>query len=393
MRAAVLLLLTSAALGQAAGVTGLWVGTARRDQRTVPFELQVTESGAGLRAAFVNGPARSAAYPATFSGGRLVVNVSDYANQLDATVQGATLNGTFGGHARPMAVSASRVPAIAGDWQISVHGPKGEDRWALQVHQDGASVSAVILRIDGDTGTLYGSYTGGAFVLHRFTGAGGSTLTLEPLPDGTLRVGSWIARRAASAHPAELAPADDPLTHTRLADPHQPLQFRFRDLAGDWVASTDVRFRGKVVIVAIGGSWCPNCHDEAPFLEALYRRYHARGLDIVYLDFEDAPQLANPTRLRAFIRRYGLTFPVLLAGRTDQLDAALPQVENLNCWPTMFIIGRDGMVKRIHAGFASAATGLVHAQLVADTTQLLQALLMSPPQPRGRMAHGLRPAH
>ena len=32
---------------------------------------------------------------------------------------------------------------------------------------------------------------------------------------------------------------------------------------------TDAQFRGKVVLVNISGSWCPNCHDEAPFLAAL----------------------------------------------------------------------------------------------------------------------------
>jgi len=47
------------------------------------------------------------------------------------------------------------------------------------------------------------------------------------------------------------------------------------------VAYTDARFRDKVVIVSIGGSWCPNCHDEAAFLAPLYRERHARGLEIV----------------------------------------------------------------------------------------------------------------
>ena len=65
----------------------------------------------------------------------------------------------------------------------------------------------------------------------------------------------------------------------------------------------------------ISGSWCPNCHDEAPFLAALYKKYRAKGLEIVTLSFEEADQLANPTRLRAFIETYGLEYTVLLAGR------------------------------------------------------------------------------
>ena len=53
-------------------------------------------------------------------------------------------------------------------------------------------------------------------------------------------------------------------------------------------------FRGKVTIVAIGGSWCPNCHDETPFLVSLYKKYHEQGLEIVVLSFEEADQLSDP---------------------------------------------------------------------------------------------------
>lgn len=367
-----------AAVGQAA--TGLWVGTAQRAAGEgavppVPFEMLVSRGARGLAAAFINGPERTAAYSAELRGRQLTVKVGDYANTLTAVIRGDALTGTFGGHARPMAVSARRVPDIGGAWQVQVHSPKGESAWAMRVMQSGTGVSAVIQRIDGDTGRLYGSFRDGSFELHRFNGSGGSTLMLQPMEDGTMRVGRWIARRPAAARSAGLAGPDDPFTHTRMQDPRQPLRFRFRDLAGDWVANTDARFRGKVVIVAIGGSWCPNCHDEAPLLEQLYSRYHTRGLDVVYLDFEDAPQLANPTRLRAFIGEYHLTFPVLLAGRTDQLEALLPQVASLNCWPTTFFVGRGGLVKRIHAGFASAATGEAHQRLVADTNVLVQRLL------------------
>ena len=68
----------------------------------------------------------------------------------------------------------------------------------------------------------------------------------------------------------------------------------------------------------ISGSWCPNCHDEAPFLAELYKKYRGKGLEIVTLSFEEADQLANPTRLRAFIANYGIDYTVLLAGEPDQ---------------------------------------------------------------------------
>jgi thiol-disulfide isomerase/thioredoxin len=81
------------------------------------------------------------------------------------------------------------------------------------------------------------------------------------------------------------------------------------------VSDTDPRFQGKVVIVSVTGTWCPNCHDEAPFLAGLYRSHHARGLEIVALSFEEPEQLKDLTRVRGFIKQYGIAYPFLIAGQ------------------------------------------------------------------------------
>ena len=109
------------------------------------------------------------------------------------------------------------------------------------------------------------------------------------------------------------------LRGTSLKNPHEPLEFSFPNLDGKLISSHDVEFAHKALIVGIGGSWCPNCQDQAPFLEELSRKYHGRGLEIVELSFEEASQLQNPVRLKAVIQRYGITYPVLIVGTPDQL--------------------------------------------------------------------------
>ena len=98
------------------------------------------------------------------------------------------------------------------------------------------------------------------------------------------------------------------------------LRFSFPDLGSRLVSNTDSRFRGKVLIVNITGSWCPNCHDEAPFLAELYRTYRARGLEVVALTFEEAEQLESLPRLHAFIERYRIAYPVLVAGTPEECE-------------------------------------------------------------------------
>jgi hypothetical protein len=66
---------------------------------------------------------------------------------------------------------------------------------------------------------------------------------------------------------------------------------------------------------------------------------------------------------------------VLLAGTPDQLNEKLPQVDGLNCWPTTFFIGRDGLVKSIHAGYSGPATGDGNSDLRHEVKALVVKLL------------------
>ncbi len=141
------------------------------------------------------------------------------------------------------------------------------------------------------------------------------------------------------------------------------------------VSSSDERFQGKVVLVNVSGSWCPNCHDEAPFLASLYREYRDRGLEVVSLSFEEAAQLKNPERLRTFVTTYGIQYTVLLAGEPSELAAKLPQAVNLNAFPTTFILGRDGRVRSVHAGFPSPGSGTFYEKAEREITEEAERLL------------------
>jgi len=65
-------------------------------------------------------------------------------------------------------------------------------------------------------------------------------------------------------------------------------------------------------------------------------------------------------------------------GTPDDLNDRLPQGKNLNSWPTSFFIGRDGLVKQIHAGFSGPATGQAYVDLRKETFALVEKLLAEP---------------
>ena len=388
-------ILALAPVMMAESLTGVWDAKINFNGVEIPFKIEFAGDGANVKGWFFNGDERETSTSGNFEQGTLTLRFDDYATQLTATLKDGVLQGQWGSTQKKFfPIEAKRfvapppskitVPAIDGLWEVEgVASTKGESTWRLIIRQKGAEASAAILRVDGDTGALTGSYKDGKFVLSHFSGARPSLLTLELLSDGSLAVdlaglhghNQYKALRPAEARAKGLPEPTDPSAHTRVKDPSQPFLFSFPDLDGKLVSSDDLRFRGKVVLVNITGSWCPNCHDEAPFLAELYRKYREQGLEIVALSFEEADQLKDPTRLRAFIRKYGIDYTVLLAGEPSEAKAKLVQAENWDAWPTTFFIDREGLVRGVHAGFPGSASGELYAQAKREFVGNVERLL------------------
>ena len=383
-------------------LAGFWDATVVVNSLEIPFRFEIAVNGDTIKGSFFNGDEKVTSTSGTFDNGTLTLSFDEYGSKVIATLKNGALEGEYNRgtrgaaypfHARrftPVVVGDTNIPSIAGLWNIQVgKSSKGEAAWQLIVRQSGAEVSAAILRVDGDTGALTGSYRDGKFVLSHFSGARPALLELTPAADGSLAVvqgrdEALTAIRAEQARAKGLPEPSDPSRFTSVKDPTEPLRFSFPDLSGKIVSNTDERFRGKVVIVNIGGSWCPNCHDEAPFLAELYKKYRSQGLEIVLLSFEEAEQMKNPARVRAFIKRYGIEYTVLVPGEPRELAAKMPQGVNLNSFPTSFILGRDGRVRSVHAGFPGAASGDFHKQAKAEITQTIERLLQESVQSSSR---------
>jgi thiol-disulfide isomerase/thioredoxin len=364
----------------------------------IPFRFEITCGGAACatpKGSFFNGDDRVTSTTGTFANGAITLSFDEYGTTLEATLKDGRLEGRYARGTRgapypfqarrfsAIEVGDAKIPAIAGLWNVQVKSSKGESAWQLIVRQSGAEASAAILRIDGDTGTLTGGFRNGKFVLSHFSGARPLRVELAPQADGTLAVVQnkdqpLTAYRADQALAKGLPQPSDPSRFTSMKDPTEPLHFAFPDLEGRVVSESDPRFKGKVVIVNIAGSWCPNCHDETPFLVELYKKYKSRGLEIVGLSFEEEAQLKNPVRLRAFMKRYGVDYTVLLPGEPKDLNDKVPQAVNLSSFPTSFFLGRDGRVRSAHAGFPSKASGKFHAEAKEEITALVERLLAEP---------------
>ncbi|MGA3187299.1 MAG: TlpA disulfide reductase family protein [Bryobacteraceae bacterium] len=388
--AAIALVLAPLSLAQS--LAGLWDATVKVNDLNIPFRFEISGDKSNPSASFFNGDAKFTSSSASYADGKLAINWDYTASKLEATVHDGLIEGNFTRVGRdqtsvypfearrftPSPLAAEDVPSIAGLWVIPTKSEKGESAWQFIVRQSGPEVTAAILRIDGDTGALQGTYKDGKFVLSHFSGARPALFEVKLLPDGTLDIlqngkTKFIATRSAEAK--GLPEPSDPSKFTTVKDPTKPFTFAFNDLNGKPVTSDDPRFQGKVVLINITGSWCPNCHDEAPFLAALYKKYHSQGLEIVALSFEEADQLKDPTRLKAFIRKYGIEYTVLVGGQPADAKDKLTQAANWVSWPTTFFVGRDGLVRGAHAGFPSSGSGELFTKAKEDFEAKVEKLL------------------
>jgi thiol-disulfide isomerase/thioredoxin len=399
MRSAILFFaLTYAALAQSPA--GRYDATIRIGEQVVPFRFELSGEGAAAQGTFFNGEERLTSSAGSLRDGMLNLQWDYLATHLDATYKDGVIDGQYFGSVGPRekgahvfhATRASQAPqadpgapSIGGLWIIPNNSPKGEKAWRFVVEQKGGDVSAAILRVAGDTGAITGVYKNGKFVLSHFSGFRPNVLEVALLKNGDLDIlqngkTKLSAVRAEAAQVKGIPLPADPTQHTRVKDASEPFRFNFPDLSGKLVSNTDDRFHNKVVLVEVTGSWCPNCHDEAPFLVDLYRRYHDRGLEIVALSFEEADQLRDPVRLRAFVKKYGIEYTMLLCGEQDDAKVKLTQADNWNAWPTTFFLGRDGLVKGVHAGFPSIGSGDLFRQAKADFVAETERLLAETPK-------------
>ena len=405
----VLLLGVSVLLSPAFGATtapssvdGVWDAVVVVNNMDIPFRIEFSHKGKDLRGAFLNGQVKEGSTAGEMEGGKLHLRFDYWNSDLRASLNGGKLEGTYDHKGRtgstsypfraqrfvPTAASAdSPAASIAGEWVLTSDGsihPGRPNVWHFLARQSGAEISASILRLDGDTGTLNGKIQDGKIVLSHFSGARPMLFEATLKADGTLegslnRSTKFTALRKSEALAKGLPLPPDPSRYTSVKDPSQPLLFTFPDLDGRPVSSDS--FRGKVLIANIMGSWCPNCQDEGPFLAQLYRKYHSQGLEIVSLCFEAGDPDSDKTQVRAFARRHGITYPMLLAGvvETGAVPKALPQLVNFDSYPTSIFLGRDGRVKSVHDGFASPATGEEHLRLKKEIDELVRNLLAEKP--------------
>jgi thiol-disulfide isomerase/thioredoxin len=361
------------------------------------FGMTLERRGSAWDGELCNGTSCQPFSAVRLAGDSVVLEMADYGAAITARLAGDSLTGVYrnvgnrGPRVIPFRASRGRWPAsrgsgrLIGRWDAMWIGDFGTSPRVIQLRNGDAGLEGTIISNTGDYGHFAGQVKGDSFSIAHFDGSyvylltgvlgggGGTPDTLRGLFHAGLRTQTpWIAVRSTGA------PHLKALTENTQADTTEPFRFAFPDLDGRLVTERDPRFKGKVVIVDVFGTWCPTCHDAAPELVRLYRKHRERGLEIVGLAYEVSGDTALDRRqVRRYREKFDIPFTLLLAGVNDTEAAAatLPQLQGFTSFPTTIFLGRDGKVRRIHAGFYGPATGAQHAKQVRDWEGEVEQLL------------------
>jgi peroxiredoxin len=367
----------------------------------LPFGLELKQQDSHPVGYLINGEERLLLGEVRIAGSHLEIPMPGYENVLKAESVGNELQGEIflvKPHDKNQHVP---LRATLGDTYRFFGGQPARDnadvsgRWAMKLIDDSGApeavvgefsqshdvVSGTILTATGDHRYLAGQVKGDQLYLSTFDGAHVFLYRAKIAADGSLDGDwwsglafheKWIGKRDAAAQ------LPDAYGVTAMRTGVKNFDFAFPDLSGKTVSSKDPQFRGKVLIVALAGSWCPNCHDEAAFLSPLYKDYRGKGLEIISLQFEhfgDFERAAEATQ--RFRRHYGIEYTTLIAGVSDKDEAAkkLPMLKSFVAFPTTVFIDRKGNVRKIHTGYTGPATGDHYVQFVNEVKSTLDQLL------------------
>jgi cytochrome c biogenesis protein CcmG, thiol:disulfide interchange protein DsbE len=102
-------------------------------------------------------------------------------------------------------------------------------------------------------------------------------------------------------------------------------------------------YAGKPLWLTFGASWCPDCRNEAPDVNAAYEAYKDKGLNVLAVFISESPD-----EIKGYAERAGLTFPITV----DQNEAIASAYRTMGI-PTHFFIGADGRIREVRIGALS----------------------------------------
>ncbi len=376
---------------------GKWTGEIAYTKHNVPFQFEVIPTGEEIpEIIFVNGRERRSVKNATIKGDSIFIPLDPFDVTIKAKFGAMSLTGVYIKHYRNASMPLkARFGGVRFAKKSTRNSARIEEKWKMTFSPNSSSMSdgVGLFKQIGDrvTGTVIsetsdyryfdGIIDGDSIKLSSFDGAHAFMIlgkkTAAKKWEGEIvfdrnYTESWIAEfdpNAEITDPFEIVKIDE--------GTHKP----YYDLLGAGSGKNSIdpsKYDGKVLLVQLFGTWCPNSHDQTRYLVNWYNKNSDKEVEILASSYEaNYSQDYGLQRLAQYKEVNSIPYDLVLGGRLSKTGAAmsLPFTDRIKAFPTLVFVDKKGYVRYVHSYFNGPATGEYYDAFDERFNQIVDELL------------------
>lgn len=305
------------------------------------------------------------------------MNFTEFETYITAAYEGGVMEGfwvkggtkipfvaKFGQNYRFSTLAKTPTADISGKWEATfgIEKEKVEDMEKAigEFQQKNNKLTGTFLTETGDYRFLEGEVQGNKFYLSCFDGSHAFLFEGKIIDNqnliGSFRSGmthyeQWDAKRNPDFK------LRDEYSLTQVKAGQERININFTNPQGKTISLDNPEYQGKVKVLQVSGTWCPNCRDESFFLTE-YTKSNP-DLKVIGMFFEKHKEkdAANAQLLR-YKQKMGIPYEAAVVGYADKNEAAaaLPMLDKIMAFPTTIFIDKNNKIRKVHTGFTGPAT-------------------------------------
>lgn len=376
--------------------TGIWRGEITTQGQKIPFNFLISKKNEKFTIDLINGEETFAIDQVFLLDDTLSFNLHIFDIEIKAKVNDCKLNGYYiknyvDGYKLPFTAEYNKngrfdrsqsSDRFDGKWETFFTKKDGRKVRAIGLfHKNDSIINGTFLASTGDYRYLDGYSEKDTMYLYSFDGNHLYKFKAVKQNDSILKGEFWsgkngyrtfISKKNINASLPDTAPL------TYLKEGYEKVDFTFPNLDNKLVSLSAEKYKGKVLIIQLLGTWSPNCMDETKFFANWYEKNRDRGVEIIGLAYETKPDFDYAkSRVENMKEQLNANYDFLIAGTSNQdsTSKSLPMLNHAISFPTFIIIDKKGKVRKIHTGFSGPATGYYYEEFVEDFNVFINKLI------------------
>jgi thiol-disulfide isomerase/thioredoxin len=377
---------------------GIWRGEITAQNNQIPFNFEIYKKNDSIHINLINGDEKLPIDEVYLIKDTISFNMFIFDSEINGKIDSTctSMNGFYTRkyaedyslpfkalYNKPGRVdNASSDGGFDGKWETVFKDSKGKESKAIGIfHTKDQILKGTFLTPTGDYRYLDGYTDKDTMFLYSFDGNQIFKFKAHKLNDSVMKGEFWSGKAGyktfiSKRNDTARLPDADKITF--LKEGYDKIDFSFKNLDGKPVSLNNKKYKGKVVVLQIFGTWCPNCMDETRFLAGWYKKNRHRGVEIIGLAYENKEDFEYAkSRVEKMVKKLNIDYDFVIAG-TSQIESvsqSLPMLDNVISFPTSIFIDKTGKVRKILAGFNGPATGKYYQEFTEDFNRYINVLL------------------